>query len=296
MIEEERDYLVGLIELVEKAKALEKSYKKSMRDFAQSEIIWEKFLSHIPGIGNVLAAKLIVKLPCERYRNVSALWRHCGLHLVCPVCTEKVKIKDKKGIEAIKILPVLANGEGICPKCKRRGVSPVRRSGKNIDYTPNRRTFVWNIGESLIKQKSPIYYDLYAQEKERQAGRRFAKGELKEISEPLYAKEKSNPYKYGDVALKKDHAHKRAMRKMVKIFLQHYWVVYRLLAKLPVSTPYVQGKIGHVDIVTWEDVMRANGQNPEDVLKEIKEAEKAAEAAKVAEQPEKKKDAKADAA
>lgn len=242
LTEEERDYLRKALELGNKAASLEQSHKGPMRNFISQEIVWGKFLCHIPGIGEVLAANLFAKFGnCERYEHVSSLWRHCGLHLVCPQCTEKLNGQ---------VFPVVADITGKCPQCNSVGISPKRRKGQKIDFDSRRRSFVWNIAKSLVKQKSPVYYDLYLREKNRQLQRVFPQGELKKLYD--------DPYKKEDTALKLGHADSRALRKMIKIFLQHYWVVSRQFTKLPVSNPYVQDKLDHKDIVTWEDALRAN--------------------------------------
>jgi len=247
---EERDYLRKALELAKKASFLEQSYKGPMRTFVSAELVWTGFLAHIPGIGEVLAANLISKLAnCQNYDKVSSLWRHFGLHLVCPNCTEK--IDDR-------VLPVLANVGGKCPKCNSIGVSPRKRKGQRIDYDKNLKTLAWNIAVSLIKQKSPLYYDIYVKEKERQCKRVFAKGELIKIY--------GEPYKKEDITLKLGHANSRALRKTVKIFLQHYWEASRELAGLPIRKAYVEAKLGHKDIITWRDVLKKNGVKPSEEL------------------------------
>jgi len=248
---EESDYLSKALELAKKALSLERSHKGPMRIFVLVEPVWKEYLSHIPGIGEVLASNLIAKFAnCERYERVSSLWRHCGLHLICPECVEE--IEDK-------ILPVPANINGKCPKCGSQGVAPKRKKGRRNDYNSRLKTFAWNIADSLIKQKSPVYYDkIYLKEKECQINRRFKRGEL----QGNYGK----PYKKSDTTLKLFHAHNRAWRKMVKIFLQHYWVASRTLAGLSLTGPYVGDKLEHKDIITWKDVLKANGVKPSEEL------------------------------
>ena len=254
---EESVYLNKALQLAKKALSLEQSHKGPMRIFVSAEPVWKEFLSYIPGIGEVIASNLIAKFAnCERYKSVSSLWRHCGLHLICPECVKEIKEEDG----SVKIVPVpvkmkIDKESGKCPKCGRQGVAPKRKKGRRNDYDGRLKTFAWNVAMSLIKQKSPEYYEMYLKEKKRQLSRRFAQGKLQKI----YGK----PYKESDTALKLLHAHNRAWRKMVKIFLQHYWVASRTLAGLPVTEPYVQEILGHVHIITWQDVLRANGVEPQ---------------------------------
>lgn len=260
LTEVQQSWLRQALDIAGVARSVENRYKLPMEMFVSAESVWTMFLSHIPGIAEVLAAQLIANMPCWRYEKVSSLWRHLGLHLVCPVCTEERKIRDKSN----KTFAVLANSEGLCPKCGRQGIAPKRKTGRNIDYASRLRTLAWKIGDCLIKQKSPKYYDIYVEEKKHQLARTFKHGELKEIYAPMY-REGKNPYEK-DTKLKKGHAHARAMRKMIKIFLQHYWIVSRTIEGLSTREPYVHDKLGHTDMITWQDVLRANGQEPPENL------------------------------
>jgi hypothetical protein len=137
--------------------------------------------------------------------------------------------------------------------------------GKSIDFNPKLRELAWKIGDCLIKQSSPKYYDIYLSEKNKQLARIFVAGELNSTYDPLYHDGK-NPYKDDSTSLGLLHAHRRGMRKMIKIFLQHLWVVSRKLANLPVSEPYVQAHMKHVDIITFRDILQANGVEPSERL------------------------------
>jgi len=49
----------------------------------------------------------------------------------------------------------------------------------------------------------------------------------------------------GSTPESKGHAENRAMRKSVKIFLSHYWVIGRQLKGLDTKPPYVHAKLKH---------------------------------------------------
>jgi len=51
----------------------------------------------------------------------------------------------------------------------------------------------------------------------------------------------------------KMHIHRAALRKMMKVFLQHLWLRWRLLEGLPISEPYVHNKMGHNHIYKPEE-------------------------------------------
>jgi len=100
-----------------------------------------------------------------------------------------------------------------------------RRKGETISYNPKLKTFVWKIGDSFIKQRTQPYRGIYDSEKKRQL--RLMENEAELAPKSLL------------------HADKRARRKMVKTFLQHYWIICRQIKKLPISKPYAFDKMGH---------------------------------------------------
>jgi len=246
--EEERDYLLEALELARNAAALEERHKPLMGRYVSVEVMWTDFLKPIKGIAEVLAANLIKNLAsCEDYQSVSALWRHFGLHVVCPTCTEKVQTETRT-----KIIPLLTDSSGKCPKCGKRGIGPRPKKGRDIDYNPKLRTLAWKIANSFVNQRTPCYRDIFDAEKTRlQNQEEYPAGELFS----LYGK----PYTEKDTRLKPSHINNRAMRKMIKIFLQHCWVASRTFAGLDITDPYVQEKLGHVHIITWQDALKANG-------------------------------------
>lgn len=92
----------------------------------------------------------------------------------------------------------------------------------------------------LVMHNAPLYYNIYQREKEKQLEREYTKG---------FLKEKHNGYKKSDIHLTKGHAHNRAIRKMMKIFLEHFWVQWRTLENLPITKPYIIGKNGHKNYI-----------------------------------------------
>lgn len=131
---------------------------------------------------------------------------------------------------------------------EKDGTAPKKQKGKEISYNPKLRTFVWNISDSLMKlNKNGFYRQTYVEEKERQLAEEYEKG---------YLASKWNGYQADDTKLSKGHAHARALRKMVKIFLDHYWVVARTIAGLETEKNYVEGVLGHIHIVSWKDALK----------------------------------------
>lgn len=105
------------------------------------------------------------------------------------------------------------------------GKAPKRTKGVKIDYNPAMRTLCWKIGDSFIKMRTIPYRGIYDGEKARQ---------LKLMENGTDNAPKS-----------KLHADLRSRRKMVKIFLSHYWQVGRTLKGLQLTRPYSEEKMGH---------------------------------------------------
>lgn len=128
------------------------------------------------------------------------------------------------------------------------GKSPKRKKGENISYNPSLRTLTWKISESLLKHNKAYYRDIYDAEKEKQLNRKYDEGVL----EAKYGK----PYTRSDISLSKGHAHNRALRKMRKHFLSHFWCASRELNGLPIDTTYAEGVLRHTHITSWKEIVR----------------------------------------
>lgn len=74
------------------------------------------------------------------------------------------------------------------------------------------------LADSFIKQRTPLYREIYDKEKQRQLDNN---------------------------GITKLHAHRRAIRKMMKIFISHFWLKWRGAEGLEVSKPYIIGKDNH---------------------------------------------------
>lgn len=187
--QEEYDYIKGVFETAKMSKKLETSYTPLMTRYIKTQPIWE-WLNKVKGIGSILASNVLYKFGhCETYRQVSSLWKHCGLHV------------------------------------QEDGTAPKRQRGVKLDFDLKLRTLCWKIADSFVKQRSQPYRRIYDAEKRRQ----------------LSLMENDAPNK--PVSLL--HADLRARRKMVKIFLSHYWSISRRLVGLPITKPYAFEKLGH---------------------------------------------------
>jgi len=205
----EHNYIAEILAISKESAKLETRYKKLMLAYVESELIYQEFLQHVRGVGAVMSAKMINYFgDCSKYEHVSSLWKHVGMHVV-------------------------------------DGKAPRKKKGEKLDFNPKLRSFVWLIGDSFVKQRSPIYRDLYDREKTRQA-------ELVKAGAENAPKSKL-------------HADFRARRKMVKIFLAHYYLCARELTGQETGEPYVQSKLGHKDIIGWKQVVNANRELKEKI-------------------------------
>ena len=130
------------------------------------------------------------------------------------------------------------------------GKAPKRRKGETINYNPKLKTLTWKISDTLMKLNKGYYRGIYDSEKRKQLNKEYPLG---------YLEANYNGYKREDTNLSKGHAHNRALRKMRKIFLDHYWHCARELNGLPAEKNYVEGVLGHDHIINWRDAVGREG-------------------------------------
>jgi hypothetical protein len=90
--------------------------------------------------------------------------------------------------------------------------------GEKLHYNKRLKTTCYLIGGSFLKASSP-YRDIYDE------------------ARAYYLANRED--------WTKGHQHNAAMRKMIKRFLSHLWVIWRTLEGLPVTAPYVHDYLGH---------------------------------------------------
>jgi len=227
--EKEYTYVVKLEDLFTQSHKLEKEWIRVMDEYIKTEAIWTEWLVNVKGISTILTSNLLKEFGyCETYKHISSVWKHCGLHLICPECTMEVTMEGDEE-QKKRVIPVTVNNQGVCPVCSKRGIGACRKRGRSIDYNPRLKVLVWKIGDSFIKQRTPFYRAIYDNEKARQ----MQLLERNAVNAPQ----------------RLSHADSRARRKMEKQFLAHYWYVAHKIKELPISEPYVAAKLGHTGIV-----------------------------------------------
>jgi hypothetical protein len=136
---DEMEYLVKMVRTANKEGETEILYKQLMSEYISQEEVYTTFLRRIKGISMVLSANMLKWFGyCERYATVSAMWKHCGMHVVD------------------------ADGTAVAPKRKR---------GEKVDWNPQLRTLCWKIADSFVKQRTPYYRKLYDGRKAYELGR-----------------------------------------------------------------------------------------------------------------------------
>jgi len=200
--EDEYQYIMDVLEVMKSAEQEETNYKKLMREFVESEKIYKEFLEPIIGISGILSANLIkIYGHCENAQYVSSMWKYSGL----------------------------APEDGALPK---------RKKGQQLNYNTRAKTVTWLVADSFIKQRTPVYRELYDNEKARQ---------LKLMEDKAENAPKSLM-----------HAHLRGMVKMRKLFLSHYWGACKDLYGGEKPDTYVHQKLGHKGRIDWQEVVRRN--------------------------------------
>lgn len=189
-------------EVLHDLEVIEKKITKAMKEKLEKYQIW-LWLQQIKGINITTAAGLVAfvdKIGIENIKQVSSLWHYFGVH-----------VED--------------------------GIAARARRGAAMSYNPDAKTLVLGIiADNFIRQRTPLYREIYDTEKERQLNKIYQPGELAA---------KWHGYKESDVHVSRGHAHNRAKRKMVKVFLSHLWEVWRRMEGLPVREPYAIEYLGH---------------------------------------------------
>ncbi|MDI6591994.1 MAG: hypothetical protein QME61_03625 [Patescibacteria group bacterium] len=187
---------------------------KAISDDPIGNKVWGEWLQYVKGIGVVLTAQLFgifegALSPGEtignHFRTVSQMNAYCGLDV-------------------------------------KNGAAPKRKKGGKLTFNQMARAvIVGRLGTSLLKQRDSGYRRLYDQEKQRLT-RRFEKEGIKILPS---SKIKMEGGKEPEGVISELHLHRMAMRKMVKIFLSHFWEIVRKAEGLPAGKPYVIEVKGH---------------------------------------------------
>ncbi len=234
---DDKEYIDKLLIVQESSEKFEALYKKLMMELVENQPVYIEFLQHIKGISSVLSANLIKEFgQCENALHISSLWKYCGMHVV-------------------------------------DGKAPKREKGIKLDFSIKLRTLCWKISDSFVKQRTPFYRDIYDKEKERQSSFMSHSNGGNQTQSASHVERENQKIIAPQSKL---HADLRARRKMVKIFLAHYWMACKEIyshrrvenqdnaashkdrENQKIKAPYAQSKLGHRHISDWKDAVMAN--------------------------------------
>lgn len=256
-----RDYkeLAEVEELELMKKEMEKLEKLMELQIAKSLKIdiYTKWLSKIVGISTRYGGSLIAGIQdISNFAKVSQLWSYCGMSVetVCKKCNKlhfdnnedaekwkanmqekmdkmrkRMKETEKKKKKPEEITSKIEKSLCTCENPEPKTEATKRRRGvAGISYNPFMKMTCWKIGKQFVRQ-GRFYRTVYEQMK------------AEEIS--------SNEQLPEDKRRSKGHIDNRAIRKTIKIFLQHMYVAWRTIENLPVTkTYYEQYMKGHNQI------------------------------------------------
>jgi len=174
------------------------------------------WFSRVKGIGNENIAKILGPIDIERAQTISALWKFAGY---------------------------APTAEGKAMK---------RTKGEKLPYNSQLRVMCWRLGSSLLRAKG-AYYMQYLAYKEGLQQRSERQG-IRIVPATDLPKQEGKRYEPDDM-LAEGHIHMMAMRKMIKLFLAHLWLVWREAKGLPTRCPYAHEYQGHSTFVSPEDMV-----------------------------------------
>jgi len=201
---------------------------KEIEDFIDDRIAYliqnhpaYPWFSRVKGIGNENIAKVVGLIDITRDDTPSSLWKFAGFSV-------------------------------------ENGAAPKRRKGDKLSYNSQLRSLFWRLGSSLLRAKGK-YYSYpekgvgYLEYKDKYYWRYENQG-VRIVPATSLPKREGKRYE-PESMISEGHIHNMALRKMIKLFIVHLWVVWREAEGLPVRPPYVQEKLGHSKIISpWDMV------------------------------------------
>lgn len=177
--------------------------------------IMEKHPTHgwsigIKGVGLINLGKVVSFIDIERATNISKLWRYCGF------------------------------------ACDENGNAERATKGQKLHFNRQLKSLCWRLGKSLIRAKGK-YYAYYREEKTKLEQRETGKGRKIVPSNKL--PKVNGKHIETDEFIGKGHVDNMALRKMIKLFLSHLWMIWREEEGLPITNPYVHDIGGHANFI-----------------------------------------------
>jgi len=229
--------------------------------------LWKEWLCKVRGIGPCLAGGIISWINIHKCPHASNLISYAGMGVVIEkyICLKCNLILDGNQIPSLedRMKQGQPHEAARCPKCQNffqvMGHGARREKKKVLGYNPNVKTLCWKIGESFVKQPAEksgyrkIYDKFRTQIEARIAANNGFCGKVHYASKGKGGHGEEGDGEGGTEEGKKGkvipcfdaHVFAMSKRATVKIFLSHIYKVWRGIEKLPVSTPFSFGMLGH---------------------------------------------------
>ena len=252
-ISEESLQEYGVADLLKKAESFEKDVKKLLTKEMPKYQIYNDYLIKIMGIGPTLSAGLLAHIEdITKFDNISKLRQYAGfgMNAYCSKCKKpaffmaEFKKRDGK-VTKVKRLSPMKN----CPICgeKTKDIIQRRIQGYQGNWNNKFKVLCWKISGSFVKQKA-----FKKDGKTINSGYRLLYDQFKEEELRKHPKQIKN--EEGKIQFNKGHINDRALRRVVKLFLSHLWIVWRTQRNLSITSPYEKGILGHDIIEPFIDV------------------------------------------
>lgn len=221
---------MALDKLIDDAQAAMQSYGRAVGP------IWD-WLTELRGVGDHTAAKLLAMVDdIGKFDTISKLWRFAGYGLyaywfdargTCRGPAVGYRMGENGERERVVLTPQAG--------WEQRAVTDRPVKGYMLPYYRKFKSEVYLVSESFMKQRTPIYREVYDSEKERIR-----------IEHPNPVPNPYGPQKqrYTDM-----HVHLMALRKVSKLFLSHLWLKWREADGLPISEPWVLAYTEHSTMI-----------------------------------------------
>ena len=224
----------AMLEGVTGIRRLKREYERHMIDVLDGCPVWEDYLSHIRGIGAVLAFQAIVLVP-DWTKHVSSIWAYAGLTPHCWIGECEKGHKRMYPREVTSLQPCKAPGKQVGEVCGARivtvtfrGRAPRRERGVFGFWNPRFRTTCWLIARSFEMQNPEKSF--YRKEYDR-----FKAREAAQVSQ--------------------GHARNRALRMVAKLFISHLHGAINELCFGVKPDPFVLNLPSHSHISVWQEAV-----------------------------------------
>lgn len=196
--------------------------------------IYTDYLSKIRGVSTILSAKLIAYIQdAGKFDTPSALMRYCGVSADDAGFVQRARRQTK--------CPKCGSPEKTEPKDGKRFCANCNYEYQGLGYSPALKTLMFNIQESFMRAKHPVFRRLYDEAHAKYLKRGIDKSGSNGANKNL------------------KHLQLRSYKKPQRIFLALLWTKWRELDGLSTVVPYPEGIQGHAPehMIKPEDVIVA---------------------------------------